>query len=387
MLFPWVESEEQKRQERRNDLGKRAEDIALKNFLELLVYIRPIIVQDAAILSVKYPDCSFFKHPPFNSSTFREWAHGMTSIVDAIEDESRLKLQVFPDHVIESLHGVLGESSMGQKLAFKAMLDRHDQLQDNLDNIKGLLEGIVPTLSRRRPRQTLSPALSIPSPPSSCTPSALSDPHSMVLDSRNPANALSHAAQPSTAHNVAVSQRGTVYLPTVFPLSIDPHERATQLEEIDKLELKFPSERLKHHQFEWKVAINEWLPYYDWWKPSASTYPSIEQIWTEYELGMDGQLSIRELIAGWDARWKRNKQNIKSEYSRRMKIVNLVQDLQAKPNWNAKTALQFLKARYPVPASTAPYLKSMRAFIEHLQKTGGSLRDEIFNSATSYSNT
>lgn len=388
-IFPWVETEEQARQERRQELGKRGEDIALKNLLSLLIHLRVIILQDAAVLSVKYPDCAFFQQPPFSTLAFRDWASSAATVIDNAEEQSRLRLEVFPEHVVQSLRGILNEGHITQQLESQATQTRQHQIQAELNEMKGLLEALVPLASRRRPRPLSATPTSTSSRSTSTVPTAptlgilVPSLHPGVVSSSP--NLDSSTQSPPTATATAITRCGTVYSQNVFPLSQDPHEREQQIRAIDDLESKFTSDRLKNHLFEWKVSNSEWLPHYQWWKPNPGSYPSIEQIWTEHELGMDGKLSIRELSLGWDARWKRNKQNIKSEYSRRMKIVGLVQDLAAKPNWNSTKALKFLAKKYHIPTSTTPYLKSMRAFIEHLQKAGGAFREEILNSAMTYS--
>jgi len=86
---------------------------------------------------------------------------------------------------------------------------------------------------------------------------------------------------------------------------------------------------------------------------------------------MDGCLLISQLNVGWHARWKRDIQSIKTEYSRHMKIVTLIQaltDPKAKLLQHTDAALQFLIQTYPIPTPGSTHLKTMRAFIEWLQK-------------------
>lgn len=104
----------------------------------------------------------------------------------------------------------------------------------------------------------------------------------------------------------------------------------------------------------------------------------------EHTHGMDGQLSIRELNTVWEARWKRNEQRIKSEGSRRGKVINLIDTLARKPNWNPSLALRFLTERYPIPSKSAPHLKTTRAFIDGLQKAGGNLMSQILDASNHY---
>ncbi|KAJ3846018.1 hypothetical protein EV368DRAFT_9387, partial [Lentinula lateritia] len=73
-LFPWVEAEQRALAERRLLCGKQAEDYSLDQLLHLLVYLRVILLQDAALIYVEHPESHVFKYAPFDSAIFRDWA-------------------------------------------------------------------------------------------------------------------------------------------------------------------------------------------------------------------------------------------------------------------------------------------------------------------------
>jgi hypothetical protein len=100
--------------------------------------------------------------------------------------------------------------------------------------------------------------------------------------------------------------------------------------------------------------------------------------------GMDGQLSVRELVAGWGARWRHNNAAAKSEATRRKKLITLIERLSAKSNWSNDLALRFLKERYPIPSPSIPHLKNIRSFIEYLQKRDGNALEAILTNSNSY---
>lgn len=186
-----------------------------------------------------------------------------------------------------------------------------------------------------------------------------------------------------------VSLSGKVYPSLTFPLSLNSDERNRQHAVIAQLESKYSSDRLAKHQFDWirsssESQGDEWRPIYFYWKPvEKNASPTVEEIWTEYVYGMNGHLSVRELNAGWNARW-RSSGAARTETSRRKKIVTLIETLSAKSNWNDNLALRFLKAQYPIPTHTIPHLKTTRAFIDRLQKADGQLMREILVTADNY---
>jgi hypothetical protein len=100
--------------------------------------------------------------------------------------------------------------------------------------------------------------------------------------------------------------------------------------------------------------------------------------------GMDGRLSVCELMAGWEARWRRNNAAAKSEATQRKKVITLIERLSAKPNWSNDLALCFLKDRYPIPSPSIPYLKNIWCFIEYLQKRDGNALENILANSNSY---
>ena len=66
------------------------------------------------------------------------------------------------------------------------------------------------------------------------------------------------------------------------------------------------------------MKLDEWLPLYDFWRPSPGVPPTVDQIWEEYTEGMGSpkSFSILELTANWGGRWKCNIQKIKTESSK-----------------------------------------------------------------------
>lgn len=114
MVFPWVE-EEQDRLAQQQASSSKSADIALKQFLRLLVWLRRILLQDCAILFAKYPSCAMFRFPPFNSPTFHKFAASALSVVDQAEEEVRHALQNLPEHVAATFRGLATDIKMDQR--------------------------------------------------------------------------------------------------------------------------------------------------------------------------------------------------------------------------------------------------------------------------------
>jgi hypothetical protein len=133
---------------------------------------------------------------------------------------------------------------------------------------------------------------------------------------------------------------------------------------------KYDDARLQKHV--WDFVDNEFLPHYNF-RPQVAR---IAEVWTEWTVGIDGYMSVRELDEGWGARWRRNVGAKKTEYGRRKKIIDLVLWLVAnKPRWDADLALHFLTDQFQ------PHFKSARSFSDYLTPDNGPGYTEVRNAA------
>ncbi|KAJ6453431.1 hypothetical protein C8R47DRAFT_1168239 [Mycena vitilis] len=119
----------------------------------------------------------------------------------------------------------------------------------------------------------------------------------------------------------------------------------------------------------WNLLVEKYgarLPYYTYHPKPAK----ITDVWVEWTTGLNGCLSGRELEEGWGPAWRRNVKTVKTERSRRLKIINLIEKLAAKRNWNLELALRFIRDRYE--EGRAPggqrLFPTVRSFIDYLQK-------------------
>jgi hypothetical protein len=121
--------------------------------------------------------------------------------------------------------------------------------------------------------------------------------------------------------------------------------KAVQLTEWAKLAAKFGDARLRGHQWEWVASgdhnSGHYLPYY-----AFQPLSTVTDIWEEWVSGLNGFLAVRILEEHWAAKWRRNNDFMKTEMGRRKKVVELVERLAEKPNWNVPLALRFLGETY-----------------------------------------
>ena len=135
--------QEQDRLAQRQASSSKSVDIALKQFLRLLVWLRRVLLQDCAILFAKYPSCAMFRYPPFDSPTFRKFAASALSVVDQAEEDVRHALKNLPEHVAATFRGLATDIKMDQHSQRINTEARWDAVDSRLDQVTGLLQLLI----------------------------------------------------------------------------------------------------------------------------------------------------------------------------------------------------------------------------------------------------
>jgi hypothetical protein len=186
------------------------------------------------------------------------------------------------------------------------------------------------------------------------------------------------ATNSSTSTSVPTVSRPTNFTLPSFgadqPLAIDTLSSDPRSEKWAALLTKYGRDKLDAHEWEWKSG--DWLPRYRYQPVEVIT-----DIWTEYVDGLNGHLSTRELKDRWGAKWRRNEGGLKTEAARRSKVVSLVEQLSARPNWNVSLALRFLVENYE---NTSAFVGKVQAFCDYLQKDGGAGFQAVIAAASRY---
>jgi hypothetical protein len=113
-VFPWVEQEQAALLVHAQD-NPLANDMALKQFLQLLIWLHKVLLQDAVVLFMQDPTFPIFHHSIFQSTTFHTFAAASQLALADAEEKARLAFEHLPDHLIRSLRGVLANTRMEQQ--------------------------------------------------------------------------------------------------------------------------------------------------------------------------------------------------------------------------------------------------------------------------------
>ncbi|KAK7048472.1 hypothetical protein R3P38DRAFT_2687704 [Favolaschia claudopus] len=207
MIFPWVE-EQLGKLDAREASNRMARDIALRHFLGLLVWLRRVVVQDAAVLYVRHPAAPIFQYPPFNSSSFRTFALQSTAAITKAENEVALALEKLPHHIASTFTSAMARLSIDQELERRANQTHQQELKSQLLQLQELIEhaGDQPKKKRKTCGHQVTPPVAATPPPAI--------PRSLVYPTP-------FAKPPPLPTNVSSSGSGPLCMPSVEP-SVEP---------------------------------------------------------------------------------------------------------------------------------------------------------------------
>jgi len=119
--------------------GKRAVDYMLRHFLQLLELLRKVILQDAAVLYSKYPNCAIWTFPPFNTTIFRNFAANSTSLLAQAEADCKKQLKSLPKTVAMSMHGILEQNIMERRRELEQQCKNHEEMKARLNYMEAMI--------------------------------------------------------------------------------------------------------------------------------------------------------------------------------------------------------------------------------------------------------
>ncbi|PPQ75576.1 hypothetical protein CVT24_013264 [Panaeolus cyanescens] len=395
-IFPWIEAEERAYVYRQIALAKptnrrAGQDQALRYLINLLLHLRRVLIQDCAVLYTENPTAPIFKFAPFNSDEFHTFASASAQVIHNANEHQRQYLENLPTHIADNLRGSL-ESNRVQLLEHQRRIEESNQnLSGAVGSLCNLVHTTIQVVTAKEPETGLSESgTSLKRSAAAADLEGLedaarsivafhavkharynpsSDPAAVPLNSPTPSatvnlSALSASSTSANAvsdniiHNtittlgtatttpaltgsvlpsLVASGFGTLFSDQTFPVvhsNTDIYPQ--QVKAITDLEQKF-GEQLKKHTFEWRN--DEWVPQISGlWKPPTvvNGEPILETVWKKFKQGLDGRFSLDQLGEHWGTRWRTNNSTLKSELSRRAKIVKLVEMLADERSWSVK---------------------------------------------------
>lgn len=387
-IFPWVETEQSALESCQKPFGRKADDPRLQHFLNLLIFFCTVILQDVAVLYSWYPNCLLFDYYPFTTPLFHSFAVSAGPLLDAAEVEGRHYLNNLPEQFSASLWGIVTTFALENQKLSQALLKQTSMLkamQGHLGDVmrsepprkhhKGMACVSLPYTSYKLPRCPVVYISNSLASSKSMLDNVLSLSHVLMPNSvpnlPSPATFPIISASdivPLSVPKMTMSTSGELYSTSIFQLSDILQTRGLQLKGIDILEAEFGATQLWHHSFWWTMSNasdvpDEWQPSYKFYQPGGNKQATLEDIWKEWSIGINGCISVECLGQYWDTWWHRSDKAKKTMASWWKHIIDLMTELISKRGWDEKRALRFLHENY-VPVK----FSMVCGFIDHLQK-------------------
>lgn len=350
-IFPWVD-EELAALDARFARDARCQDFALRNFLGVLRWFRTVLLQDAALLYTHNSTCAVWNYAPFNQPQFRSFASASTNIIIAAEQRARAAYEKLPERFAESLRGVTTGFAVDQHRYHEKLDTRLASLEDMVKTLASR-QASAPTRSRKTRCATTPPLPPSPPPSALLPPPVFAFPNTGALpitpnitinfgdalaatlasSSTYQPRPVSPPSEPSSTSASAAFSPSNMYTTPAIPL--DPRV----VQELDLRTHYGDARFIAHQPWEWKR--NELIPSYEF-----QTVHTIDDVWIEWDQGLNGFISVRELTTKWSTKWRSGSGPKRTEFSRRKTIVDFIHRLAGKPRWDIQRALQFLRERY-----------------------------------------
>jgi hypothetical protein len=244
-------------------------DLAAAGLVNLLLYLREVVLQDSVPLRDRYPSSSVWDHPVFQHAAYDAFAQRVRARVSDSQPPSQLAL-------LKQAMPVLADFLQSLDARSDARASRVEQALSHVE--QALSQRLAAESNRMQASQLQLPAAAAPPPPTA--PGAIAQ----------SAAASRYASAVATPLSTRAPSAGGGQPPP-------PPAEA--------LRCALDEQRPPRHRMCRRVKTVEWL-------------------WREWTVGLPGQPSIRQLDSRWGSRWRAGCQPELQWYSLRQEVVREV---------------------------------------------------------------
>lgn len=126
------------------------QDIALRQFLQLLQWFRIVLLQDLAVIYAINPSCSIFQYPPFTLTTFKTFAESSKVLLKVAECNAEQALKTLPDTMAQSMRGLVQSLTQEQYHSRERSDAQWTLINSKLENMEALVMGFREGKSGKR---------------------------------------------------------------------------------------------------------------------------------------------------------------------------------------------------------------------------------------------
>ncbi|KAK0549133.1 hypothetical protein OC844_006914, partial [Tilletia horrida] len=376
-LFPWVEEERIKLNERRA-ANSNAVDFALTAFLDCLEWFREVLLQDAAVLTThgEWKRFGVFQAcPVFLSAEFDAFAKDLNKAIKTHNAESARQLAQMPQRLSTGVKLALTDIKTDAERQNEAIMDKLDQVLLLLTQKNPTID---PALLAHDARNSVRPELELMSSQASSSTTSATPPTAPPA----PFPSSSAAAPSNHAPPDAPSPAAALPSSAAVPSPAAPSQYLMEQQERAELMAKeaqrwgqgaVDANQPWRHDAKKRVVV----PAYQF-----TTSPSVRGVWEEYTEGANGRWGTRMMEQTWGTGW-RAAPGMKQEWSRRKKVIDLIEEIaRTRASWSSELAVRFLETCYGGYSA-----RSLADWLAKKKKDGSdtTAHDTIFQRLRTYS--
>ncbi|KAE8189287.1 hypothetical protein A4X06_0g7249 [Tilletia controversa] len=357
-VFPWADDWDAAISTGKTADGKRVEiNIAARGFVRLLLRLRKVIIQDAVVLRKIFPNWFVWSHSLFGDRLFLQYERDLLESLDTPAASDDRIVQVLPllaDQIAANTAAMQQAMASGfvavgaqiasfshqQNIILAEQQKFHGaQIQALHQHINALSGMYMGALSARPPLSTTTPspiaAHGLPSSTGSTTAADSSSTHSFADTARSPRPSLPSLLPPTSLPPSSSFSPVLPSLPLLGPFPpVSPVVSQQPASAAARLEAPTP---VTADNGAVVARDEEVMP------PFAQdrAVSSVVQLWTEWEYGLGGRVSVSHMDLRWGNKW-RTKDAIRKHYSRRINIIARINSLAAERHTTSEVAAQLL---------------------------------------------
>ena len=268
------------------------DDLAAQGFTSLLFSLREVVLQDSVTLRKRFPRSPVWAHPVFQHPAYAEFTARMEGTVEVgVDDERPSKLTLLMQAMPELAEGLRGLRGDVQEL---------QGLRGDVRELKLTISTVVEQVQGQSIRNThiqhllSSSSLTLPIhgplPPSSIPPPIPPPSSAPVGAGHTPSLAASRTA-------------------AAFDLPVPPRLQQQQPQDPqDPQDPQAPQDPQEPPRYMMSRSVK-----------------SVERLWQEWTVGLNGQPSVRALDSKWGNKWRAGRQRELQWYSLRLEVIREIQ--------------------------------------------------------------
>jgi hypothetical protein len=283
------------------DAGQ-VDDLAAAGFTNLLFYLREVILQDSVALRLRFPDNAVWTHPVFQHAAYEPYARQVAACLHEGESPNELSMlhQAMPQ-LMEYLKAMeVRNAQQVAKQVSEQVAQQVAQIEQSAAKRDTEMQRLVSRIAQQQQHTPLQ---------------LLTSAGGLTLRLEISPEAAAAAAAAATATATTTSAR-----PYLLPAALSLDESGTSRYTSARASAAVSPEP-QLHEYEHQDGQAEVQP------PAhrmSRAIKTVERLWHEWTVGIDGGPSIRSLDSRWGSRWRAGRRSELQWYSLRLEAIKEV---------------------------------------------------------------